>query len=361
MNPAIDHGRRRFLSLAAMTIGATHAGFSGRVFIGDAAGAAQRVPRELAAIGRGTEWLNSPPVTAENLLGKVVVVDFCTYTCINWLRTLPYLRAWSKKYTQGAVVIGVHTPEFGFEQDLNNVRRALRQIRVEHPIVIDNDYAIWRAFNNQYWPALYLVDARGRVREHQFGEGGYDTSERAIQRLLKEAGASGMDDGVVSVDGRGLEAAADWANLRTPETYVGYERTENFASPDAARRDQRRTYRAPSRLALNQWSLAGEWTFGRQGTVLNTTPGRIVYRFHARDVHLVMGPSAAGSAVRFRVSIDGQAPGSAHGLDIDEHGNGTLTEPRLHQLVRQRTPIVDRTFAIDFLDTGVEAFSFTFG
>ena len=361
MNPAIDHGRRRFLSRAAMTIGATHAGLFGRLFVGDAAAAAQRVPRELAFIGRGTEWLNSPPLTAESLLGKVVVVDFCTYTCINWLRTLPYLRAWSKKYTQGAIVIGVHTPEFAFEQDLNNVRRALQQIHVEHPIVIDNDYAIWRAFNNQYWPALYLVDARGRVREHQFGEGGYDTSERALQRLLKEAGVSGIEDGVVSVDGRGLEAAADWANLRTPETYVGYERTENFASPDAARRDQRRTYRAPSRLALNQWSLAGEWTFGRQGTVLNTTPGRIVYRFHARDVHLVMGPSRAGSAVRCRVSIDGQAPGPAHGLDIDEHGNGTLTEQRLYHLVRQRTPIVDRTFAIDFLDAGVESFSFTFG
>lgn len=361
MNPAIDHERRRFLSRAAMMIGATHAGLFGRIFARDDAEAAQRVPRELAAIGRGTAWLNSPPLTAESLLGKVVVVDFCTYTCINWLRTLPYLRAWSKKYRQGAVVIGVHTPEFAFEHDLNNVRRALQQIGVEYPVVIDNDYAIWRAFNNQYWPALYLVDARGRVREHQYGEGGYDTSERAIQRVLKEAGASGIDDGLVSVDGRGLEAAADSANLRTPETYVGYERTENFASPDAARRDERRTYRVPSRLALNQWSLGGEWTFGRQGTVLNTTPGQIVYRFHARDVHLVMGPSRAGSVVRFRVSIDGQAPGPAHGLDVDEHGNGTLAEQRLYQLVRQRTPIADRTFAIDFLDAGVEAFSFTFG
>ena len=344
-----------------MTIGATHAGLFGRLFMGNPLEAAQRVPRELAAIGSGTEWLNSPRLSAENLLGKVVAVDFCTYTCINWLRTLPYLRAWSKKYTRGAVVIGVHTPEFPFEQDLNNVRRALQKIGVDYPIVIDNDYTIWRAFNNQYWPALYLVDARGRVREHQFGEGGYNTSERAIQRLLKEAGVSGIDDGVVSVNGSGLEAAADWANLRTPETYVGYERTENFASPDAARRDQRRTYRTPSRLTLNHWSLAGEWTFGRQATVLNTAPGRMVYRFHARDVHLVMGPSRPDSAVRFRVSLDGQAPGPAHGLDIDEHGNGTLSQQRLYQLVRQRTPIVDRTFAIDFLDAGVEAFSFTFG
>ncbi|PWT80574.1 MAG: thioredoxin [Blastocatellia bacterium] len=291
----------------------------------------------------------------------MVVVDFCTYTCINWLRTLPYVRAWSQKYAHGAVVIGVHTPEFSFEHDIANVRRAVGQMRVEYPIGIDNDYSIWRAFNNQYWPALYLVDARGRVRQHQFGEGEYDTSERTIQRLLKEAGAAGVSDGVVSVEARGFEAAADWANLRSPETYVGHERTENFASPDAAKLDQRRTYRAPSRLALNQWSLAGDWTIGKEATVLNTTPGQIQYRFHARDVHLVMGPSRPVTSIRFRISVDGQPPGAAHGLDVDDGGTGTATEQRLYQLLRQPKPIVDRMFAIEFLDAGVAAFSFTFG
>ena len=352
---AIHHDRRRFLRTGALTIAAAQLGIFGRVQ------ANQRVPREVAAIANATEWLNSPRLTASSLAGKVVLVDFWTYTCINWLRTLPYVRAWTQKYQQGLVVIGVHTPEFPFERNVDNVRRAVQQMRIEYPIVIDNDYAIWRAFNNQYWPALYLVDGRGRVRQHQFGEGEYDTSERAIQRLLKEAGASGVSDGVVSVDGSGFEAAADWSSLRSPETYVGYDRAQNFASRDTARLDQRRTYRAPSRLALNQWSLAGDWTMGRTATVLNKAPGQILYRFHARDVHLVMGPSRPESAVPFRVTIDGQPPGAAHGLDVDDGGNGTVREQRLYQLVRQPTPIVDRTFAIDFLDAGVEAFSFTFG
>jgi hypothetical protein len=322
--------------------------------------AQDRVPRELAAIGRATEWINTPPLAA-SLVGKVVVVDFCTYTCINWLRTLPYVRAWSQKYTQGLVVIGVHTPEFPFEKDLDNVRRALKQIRVEYPIVIDNDYSIWRAFRNQYWPALYFIDVRGKIRDHHFGEGEYERSERAIQRLLSEAGVAGINNGIVSVDGSGFEAAADWTNLKSPETYVGYERSENFASRDAAAPDQRRAYRAPGRLALNQWSLVGEWTMGTQATVLNKASGQIVNRFHARDVHLVMGPSRPGSSVRFRVTIDGQPPAAAHGLDVDAGGNGTVVEQRLYQLIRQPTPIVDRTFLIEFLDAGVEAFSFTFG
>jgi thiol-disulfide isomerase/thioredoxin len=344
----IDDDRRRFLARAAMTIAAF-------------AAEAQSASRELTALARAREWLNSPSLTPETLSGKVVLVDFWTYTCINWLRTLPYVRAWAHKYRQGLVVVGVHTPEFAFEHDIDNVSRAVRQMRIEYPIVIDNDYAIWRAFNNQYWPALYLVDGRGRVRQHQFGEGESDTTERAIQRLLKEVGASGVSDGVVSVDGSGFEAAADWSNLRSPETYIGYDRTQNFASQDAARLDQRRTYRAPSRLALNQWSLAGDWTMGGTATVLNNAPGQILYRFHARDVHLVMGPSRSESPVRFRVTIDGQPPGAAHGLDVDEGGNGTAREQRLYQLARQPKPIVDRTFAIDFLDAGVESFSFTFG
>jgi len=355
MHPGINYERRRFLRRAAMTIGAARAGLFGVVE------ASQRAPRELAAIGNAAEWINSPRLTPSTLSGKVVLVDFWTYTCINWLRTLPYVRAWAQKYQQGLIVIGVHTPEFPFEYNIDNVRRAVQQMRIEYPVVIDNDYSIWRAFENQYWPALYLLDARGRVRQHQFGEGEYETSERAIQRLLKETGISGAADGVVSVDGSGFEAAADWANLRSPETYLGYERAENFASPDAARRDQPRTYRPASRLALNQWSLVGDWTIGRQATVLNKTLGRIQYRFHARDVHLVMGPSRSGGAAPFRVTIDGQPPGAAHGLDVDEDGSGTVREQRLYQLVRQPKPIVDRTFAIDFRDAGVEALSFTFG
>jgi thiol-disulfide isomerase/thioredoxin len=322
---------------------------------------AKAAPRELTALGRASEWLNSPRLTPESLAGNVVLVDFWTYTCINWLRTLPYVRAWARKYRQGLTVVGVHTPEFPFERNVENVRRAVQQMRLEFPVAIDNDYAIWRAFENQYWPALYLVDARGRVRHHQFGEGEYQAAERVIQRLLKEAGVSSVGDGAVSADGSGFEAAADWANLRSPETYLGYDRAEHFASRDAARRNQPRAYRVPSRLALNQWSLAGDWTIGGQPTVLNKASGQIVYRFHARDVHLVMGPSRPGASVRFRVSIDGQPPGAAHGLDTDAGGNGTVTEQRLYQLVRQPTPIVDRTFTIDFLDAGVEAFAFTFG
>jgi thiol-disulfide isomerase/thioredoxin len=297
----------------------------------------------------------------DSLLGKVVVVDFWTYTCINWLRTLPYVRAWAQKYKQGLVVIGVHTPEFPFEHNTDNVRRAVQQMRIEYPIVIDNDYSIWRAFNNEYWPALYLLDARGRVREHHFGEGEYEHSERAIQRLLSQAGVDGMSSGIVAVNGSGVEAAADWTNLRSPETYVGYGRAQNFISRIAAVLDQRRAYVAPGRFALNQWSLVGEWTMGAPATALNKAPGQIVYRFHARDVHLVMGPSRPASPVRFRVTIDGQAPGPARGLDVDEGGNGTVVDQRLYQLIRQPKPIVDRTFAIEFLDAGVEAFAFTFG
>ena len=338
-----------------MTIAAARLGLSGT------AEANQRAPRELEAIGRAVDWLNSPRLTPSSLTGKVVLVDFWTYTCINWLRTLPYVRAWAQKYQQGLVVIGVHTPEFLFERNVDNVRRAMQQVRVEYPIVIDNDYSIWRAFKNHYWPALYLLDGRGRIRHHHFGEGEYESSERAIQRVASEAGGGGVSNGIVSVEGRGFEAAADWPNLRSPETYVGYQRSENFASRDSAALDQRRPYVAPSRLALNQWSLAGEWTMGSQATVLNKASGRIAYRFHARDVHLVMGPSRPTDSVRFRVTIDGQPPRAAHGLDVDESGNGTAVEQRLYQLIRQSTPIVDRTFVIEFLDAGVEAFAFTFG
>ena len=372
---AVHHDRRRFLRTCALTVASAQLGIFCRLRAAGASAspaaafaeagrvqANQRIPRELAAIFNAPGWLNSPRLTASDLAGKVVLVDFWTYTCINWLRTLPYVRAWAHKYQQGLVVIGVHTPEFPFERNVDNVRRSVQQVRIGYPVVIDNDYAIWRAFNNRYWPAVYLLDGRGRVRHRQFGEGEYAASERAVQRLLREVGATtGVNDGVVSVDGSGFEAAADWNNLRSPETYVGYDRTENFASQDAARLDQRRTYRAPSRLALNQWSLAGDWTMGKAAAVLNKASGQILFRFHARDVHLILGPSRPGSPVPFRVTIDGQPPGVARGLDVDEGGSGTVRDQRLYQLVRQSRPIADRTFAIEFVDAGVEAFAFTFG
>jgi hypothetical protein len=336
-----------------MTVAAAHLGMTGFAEADD-------LPRELRAIVRATEWINSSRLDATSLRGKVVAVDFWTYTCINWLRTLPYVRAWSQKYQQGLVMVGVHTPEFPFEHNLDNVRRAVQHMNVPYPVVIDNDYSIWQAFRNQYWPALYLIDPRGRIRERQFGEGEYDRSERAIQRLLSEAGVT-INNGLGPVEGGGFEAAADWTNLRSPETYVLYDRTDSFASRETAVLDRSRAYSAPGRLALNQWSLAGEWTFGRQATVLMKGSGQIMYRFHARDVHLVMGPPRSAHPVRFRVTIDGQPPGAAHGLDVDASGNGTASEQRLYQLIRQPKPIADRTFTIEFLDAGVEAFSFTFG
>jgi thiol-disulfide isomerase/thioredoxin len=297
-----------------------------------------------------------------DLRGKVVLIDFWTYTCINWLRTLPYVRAWAEKYQDhGVVVIGVHTPEFPFEHDLDNVRRAAKDMKVSYPIAIDNDYAIWYAFNNHYWPALYLVDAQGHIRSHHFGEGAYEQSEMMIQYVLASASIGGIDDELVSVDAGGAEAAADWDSLRSAENYVGDARTENFASPGGAVLDTPHVYAVPARFSLNQWALAGEWTVERQATVLKSANGRIVYRFHARDLHLVMGPTARGTSVRFRVLIDGQAPGAAHGIDVDEQGNGTVTDQRLYQLIRQPKPIADRQFEIAFLDAGVEAFAFTFG
>jgi len=340
-----------------MTVGAGHAGG----FLAGAASADGRPPHELAAIGNATEWLNSPRLTPSSLAGKVVLVDFWTYTCINWLRTLPYLRAWAQRYQERFVVIGVHTPEFPFERNVDNVRRAVEQMRIGYPVVIDSDYSIWRAFRNNYWPALYFVDARGRIRDHHFGEGEYEKSELTIQRLLGEAGVAGVGSGVASVEARGAELAADWSNLRSSENYVGYDRTDGFASPGGGDVDRRRVYTAPSRLSLNQWALAGEWTMGRQATALTSANGRIVYRFHARDLNLVMGPARREAPVRFRVSLDGQPVGPARGVDVDEGGNGTVVEQRMYQLIRQPTPIVDRTFEIQVLDAGLETFAFTFG
>ena len=365
--------RRRFLGGAAMTIVAAQFGMIGCAreqssgetqgpLMSQATHPAAAPLTEMPSLDSATEWLNSQPLTAADLRGKVVLIDFWTYTCINWLRQLPYVRAWAEKYKDhGLVVIGVHTPEFAFEQNLDSVRRAAKDMRVDYPVAIDSNYAIWRAFDNRYWPALYFVDAHGHIRHHHFGEGEYEQSEMVIQQLLDEAGNGGIGDELVSVDGRGAEAGADWANLRSPENYVGYERTENFASPGGALLDERRVYSAPTQLRLNSWALSGDWTVEKQATVLNEANGRIAYRFHARDLHLVMGPAARGTSVRFRVLIDGQSPGAAHGIDVDDQGNGTATEQRLYQLVRQPKPVADRQFEIEFLDAGVEAYAFTFG
>jgi len=316
----------------------------------------------LPSLERADAWLNSPALTASALRGKVVLVHFWTYTCINWLRTQAYLRAWAEKYKdKGLVVIGVHTPEFRFEKKLDNVRQEAKALRVDYPVAVDSEYVIWRAFNNNVWPAQYFIDAQGRVRHTHFGEGAYDQSEMVIQRLLMEAGAGDIGDSLVSVEPRGFEVAADWASLKSPENYVGYERTEGFASPGGATRDKSHMYEVPGRLSRNNWALSGDWTIKRDAAELNKPNGRLVYRFHARDLHLVMGPATPRTSVKFRVLIDGQPPGAAHGLDVDEQGIGTVTAQRLHQLVRQSGLIVDRQFEIEFLDPGAEVFCFTFG
>jgi thiol-disulfide isomerase/thioredoxin len=320
------------------------------------------VEGELPSFGGATGWLNSPPLTAAGLRGQVVLVDFCTYTCINWLRQLPYVRAWAGKYSgQGLAVVGVHTPEFAFERNVDNVSRAVQEMRIDYPVAIDSDYAVWSAFDNHYWPAIYFVDAGGLIRHHHFGEGEYQQSEMVIQQLLAEAGSAGAGHELVSVDARGAEAPADWTTLRSPENYTGYERTENFASPGGAVLGKRHAYTAPAQLRLNHWALSGDWTMEEAGATLNTANGQIAYRFHARDLHLVMGPAVPGTSLRFRVLIDGQPPGAAHGVDVDDQGNGTVIEQRLHQLIRQPSPITDRTFEITFLDPEVQAYAFTFG
>jgi thiol-disulfide isomerase/thioredoxin len=320
------------------------------------------VEGELSSLGSAIGWLNSRPLTSEDLRGKVILIDFWTYTCINWLRTLPYVRAWAEKYTdQGVVVVGVHTPEFPFERDLDNVREAANDMRVGYPIALDSDYAIWRAFSNQYWPAVYIADTRGRIRHHQFGEGGYEECERIIQRLLSERGDGHSADGRVVVAPDGVEAQADWRNLRSPETYLGYEQTQNFASAGGASLHESRTYVAPYALKLNHWSLSGDWTVETRASVLNRADGRIAFRFHARDANLVVGLRVPGASVPFRVLIDGERPGDAHGLDVDEHGHGTVAQQRLYQLVREPRSITQRTLEITFLAPGVEAYVFTFG
>jgi thiol-disulfide isomerase/thioredoxin len=309
----------------------------------------------LPSFGGATGWLNSEPLDPDALRGHVVLVDFWTLTCINWLRTEPYVRAWSQAYRDdGLVVIGVHTPEFSFEHEIDRVRQATQDRAIGYPVAVDNDYEIWSAFDNHYWPALYFVDADGIIRDHHFGEGRYEQSERVIQQLL------GVERELVSVEGIGVEAEADWDHLQTPETYLGYERGEHFASADGPAFDERRAYEPPERLESNHWALAGEWTIGPENVVLEGPGGSIVHRYHARDAHLVLSPGAH-EAIPFRVLVDGDAPGLSHGVDVGEDGTGLLRDGRLYQLVRADDAVRERTLEITFLEPGAEAYVFTFG
>jgi thiol-disulfide isomerase/thioredoxin len=302
-----------------------------------------------------TGWLNSEPLGPAELRGRVVLVNFWTLTCINWLRQEPYVRAWSHAYRdEGLIVVGVHTPEFSFEHEIDGVRRATRERAIDYPVALDNDYAVWGAFANHYWPALYFVDADGIIRDHHFGEGRYEKSERLIQRLL------GVERDPVSVEGLGVEAQADWDHLRTPETYLGYWRSGHFASPDGAALDERRAYELPKRLPFNHWALAGEWTIAAENVVLDQAGGSIAYRFRARDAHLVLSRGAR-EPIPFRVLLDGEAPGPSGGVDVDEDGNGVLQDARMYQLVREHEVVRQRTLEITFLETGAEAYAFTFG
>jgi len=319
----------------------------------------------LPPLSGAVQWLNSPPLTLQDLRGKVVVVNVWTYSCINCLRALPYLKAWAEKYKdQGLVVIGVHAPEFAFERNIDNVKKATRELGVNYPVAIDNNFAIWRALNNEYWPAQYFVDARGQIRRHNFGEGNYAESEKVIQQLLTEAGnanAAKIAPGLMNSRLPGVEVAADSADLQSPESYIGYGQADNFASAGGEVRDISQIYVAPTQLAVNNWGLTGKWDVEKDRATLVAASGRIVYRFHARDLHLVLGPGKDGKPVRFRVTIDGAAPGDAHGTDVTADGRGTVTEDRLYQLVRQTHDVADHTFSIEFLDPGVEAYAFTFG
>ncbi|MFZ0661607.1 MAG: cytochrome c biogenesis protein DipZ [Acidobacteriaceae bacterium] len=318
-------------------------------------------PKILKRLSGATAWINSPPLTPHDLEGKVVLVDFWTYSCINCLRTLPYARAWYAKYKDdGFVVVGVHTPEFPFEKQLSNVQSAVHDLKITYPVALDSDYKIWKAFNNEYWPADYLIDSTGRIRSHHFGEGDYQKTEQEIQKLLKERGAA-VSSGYAQVDGKGVEAAPDMAQVQSPETYIGYDRAQNFVDAFGLRRNEAHTYSMPSHLELNQWALTGSWTDHGQVAILNKTPGLIVFAFHARDLNLVLGPGTDGSPVRFRVAIDGKAPGANHGVDVNAQGYGAVTGQRLYQLIRQTDKIKNRVFSIEFLDPGVQAYAFTFG
>jgi len=330
-------------------------------FKSEGTGLAKENPGTSDALSGAVDWLNSAPLTIEGLKGMVVVIDFWTYSCINCLRSIPYVKAWAAKYKDhGLVVIGVHTPEFAFERNINNVRAAVSDLKIEYPVAIDNEYKIWRSFNNRYWPAHYFIDAKGRTRFHHFGEGDYDRSEQLIQQLLEEAGNDNVPHSLVTVNALGAEAAASANDDQSPETYIGYDRADNFASPGGIVENERHVYASAS-LRLNEWSLSGDWTVTSENAVLNEAGGSIMYRFHSRDLHLVLGPGADDKPIRFRVTINGKAPGVDHGTDTDAEGQGVVDSQRLYQLVRQNGAIKDRTFAIEFLDPGVHAYAFTFG
>ena len=314
------------------------------------------------SLSGATNWINSQPVTLESLKGKVVLIDFWTYSCINCLRTLPYIKAWNEKYREsGLEIIGVHTPEFPFEKDDANVRKAVKDLGITYPVAMDNEYRIWRSFNNEYWPAHYFIDATGKVRFHHFGEGGYEESENWIRGLLEEADHKPLPESPTQIAASGAQAAADSGDVQSPETYIGYHRAENFVSPGGFNQNEAQAYQAPTRLRLNEWAFSGKWLDERQIATSLGAASAIAYRFHARDLHLVLGPSTPGKAIRFRITIDGKAPGDDHGADTDKDGFGTVTEDRLYQLVRQHGPVQDRTFRIEFLTSGVQAYSFTFG
>jgi thiol-disulfide isomerase/thioredoxin len=309
-----------------------------------------------------TGWLNTAPLKLKQLRGKVVLIDFWTYTCINWRRTLPYVRDWASKYKdQGLVVIGVHTPEFAFEQESGNIRNAIREMNIGYPVAVDSRYEIWNSFQNHYWPALYLIDANGKMRYQKFGEGDYKEIELNIQQLLRELSPKNTALQTTEIQPGGAEAAADWRNVGSPENYVGYGQTQGFASPGGIIGDKPVNYTTPSGLQLNQWALTGEWNIGKEKVLLTGKQGGLAYRFHARDLNLIIGPSVKGNTIKFRVTIDGNIPGTAHGVDIDENGNGTIAEPRMYQLIRQQGPITDRDFHIEFLTSNAEVYDFTFG
>lgn len=316
----------------------------------------------LPSLAGSTGWINSKPLTAKDLKGKVVLIDFWDYSCINCIRAVPYIRAWAEKYKDsGLVVIGVHSPEFDEEKLRPNVEKAVQRFGITYPVAIDSNYAIWTGFHNQYWPAHYFIDAKGKVRFEHFGEGEYDQSERWIQQLLKEANATSAPSGIASVHGQGVQAAANMNEIESPETYIGYQRAAHFASPGGIKRDAEHLYADPGKLQLNDWGLVGNWIDHGQNAVLQSAGGKIVFRFHARDLHLVLGPGMNAKPVRYRVTMDGKPLGANHGVDTDAQGNGVVTEHRLYQLIRQSGTPTDHTFAIEFLDPGVQAFSFTFG
>lgn len=338
-------------ALAVLAVGALFAGKT-----------ATQGPAPERFMAENDAWINSPALSSRSLIGNVVLVNFWTYSCINSLRALPYTQSWAAKYkSAGLVVIGVHTPEFSFEKERPNVERAVRDLSVTYPVVMDSNYRIWQTFGNEYWPAFYLIDRRGVVREHYFGEGEYADTERAIQKLLQEGGARNVAQGFVNPSGSGVKAAPDFSDEGSPESYLGYRRAERFASPEHLTQAVQTRYSAPAKLSLNQWALRGSWSVGAESAVPVSAPAGIVFRFHSRDLHLVLGPAANGKPVRFRLTLDGVPPGRDCGIDCAQDGTGEIRTPRLYQLVRQSDRVKDRTLEIQFLDPGVRAYVFTFG